>query len=295
LRLGPKLVENTERATPADSQADASYQVEIASPDATRWKSAMIQVASNRVGFRRLCWRWFVGIAMLTAVAGFTWLLTIHVGAPWMAGYVIALGVSAFLYQFARLNGAGVLLWGLAISAIDTGYWTLTIDDEGNSGPFCVLTGLALLVASGIVFLVAAVTDRTRRGRNCAGCNVALFTLIAWFVIVRGITNHIYAEQQVQRTTDSLIALYKLGNEIDAFQARMGRIPKDEKELVAIWGKPLSPLGQHPRISYRRHGEDHYDLLCIFGHFWGRHWDIFGWNVSYDGPHSPRRMRVVPF
>ncbi|HVX60596.1 MAG TPA: hypothetical protein VHC19_08340, partial [Pirellulales bacterium] len=99
----------------------------------------------------------------------------------------------------------------------------------------------------------------------------------------------------VQQTTDQFISLYKLTAEIESIRARTGRLPKDERELIALRGQPISTNGESAVLSYKRLDEDHYRLDCVLQNFWGRQRDTIGWIVRYYGPKTPRRVRVVLF
>jgi len=105
----------------------------------------------------------------------------------------------------------------------------------------------------------------------------------------------------VQETRKLISTLHGLTAEIETLRSQMGRLPRDEAELVALRGRPMPPSHfGHGLISYQRDaGRDgldgDYHLECMASHFWGCHWDIFGWIILYYGPNASRRFHVEPF
>lgn len=256
----------------------------------------MSEVQSRRTAFRSLCLRWLFGVFILAIVGGAAWLLAARAALPWVSAYVLALAVAGVLHRLARLSEAGVVLWALSVLAFSTGHWAATVGGElGRIAELCLLSALILWVASCIAFLVAAAKDQARRAGNCAGFNLALFSLIAWFVVGNSIHGPILRQREVQQTTEELIELHKLAAEVESIRKRNGLLPKDEKEFAAKSSASMNSTGQDRRSGYVRYDENRYRLLGSLGHFWGRHHDLFGWIVYHYGPNSPRRMRVVPF
>jgi hypothetical protein len=89
--------------------------------------------------------------------------------------------------------------------------------------------------------------------------------------------------------------MHKLGAEIEAIRARIGRLPNDEQELVALRGQPMPPYFRAYQTHYYRHNKDAYRIDAMVPDFWGNHGDIFGWIVHYSGPGSPRPFWVILF
>jgi hypothetical protein len=256
----------------------------------------MSEVRSRRAPFRSVCLRWLLGILIFTLAGGVAWLLAARAALPWVSAYVLALAVAGVMHRLARVSEAGVVLWGLAVSAFSTGHWAATVGGEpGRIAELCLLSALILWVASCVAFLVAAAKDQTRRARNCAGFNLALFSLIAWFVVGNSINGPIRRQREVQQTTEELIELHKLAAEVESIRKWNGLLPKDDKEFAAKSSASMNPNGQVHGSGYVRYDENRYRLHGSLGHFWGRHHDLFGWIVYYYGPNSPRRLRVVPF
>lgn len=255
----------------------------------------MSDVLSASTVCRRVCLRWLSGVLLLAASSAVAWVLVVHANLPWVASYVLAAAIGWTLYRLARVNTAGVILWCLAVVTTSTSCWALPHGDEGALMALCGVTGSILFVASTIVYLIAALKDRTRRGRNCACCNLALFTWIAWSASCASIGSRLRHQEAVQHTTETIITLHKLAADVESIRARLGRLPTDEKELVALRQKPMPLFYIQYQIGYQRVDQDRYHLTCSLSDFWDRHRDLFGWIVLYDGPAAPRRMQVILF
>jgi hypothetical protein len=239
-----------------------------------------------------------LGLLIVTAASAVTWWLVAHMDLAWLASYVMAAAIGWVLYRLARVNTVGIVLWCLAVVVLGTGLWALPTGKVDGLRVFCALTWLLSVVASSIVFFVAGVKDRTHRGRNCACCDLALFTLIGWIiicVICANVQSQVRRQEDAQQTTETLIKLHKLATEIESFRARLGRLPKDEEELVALRGEPMPTFYQQFAIHYKRLGGDRYELTCSLRSFWGYGWDLWGWHVAYYGCNSPRRIQVILF
>jgi hypothetical protein len=201
----------------------------------------------------------------------------------WLVACVLTAVVGWILNRFAHVKTAGVVLWCLATAALITA----TLSPKGDLWPIsalCALMAVILFVASSIVFLVAAMKDRTRRRQNCAGCTLAAFTLIAWFVGLGVIGDCVRCQEHLKSGTETLMPLNKLGIEIESLRKRLGRLPRDEEELVSLRGTPMPPYYQELRLHYSRLDEEHYELRCVGS-----------WIVYYYGPNSPRRIKLESF
>jgi len=237
--------------------------------------------------------QWLRGFAILTAGFGVAWLLAVFLDMPWLASWTTAATVGWVLIRVARANARGVVFWWLALVALSTSVRALLHGTEFGWVVCSAVAGLVLTVIACLVFLVAAVRDRTRRGRNCACFNLALFTLVFWMISAGDIGSRLHYLKEVRHTTKVLTSLHALGTEIESLQARLGRLPKDEEELVALRGKPLPAFYKEYRIHYQRQDGDQYRLECSLSDFWGHAWD--GWIVFYNGPDSLRPLQVTLF
>lgn len=231
----------------------------------------------------------------LAAASVVAWALVVYVNVPWAAAYVMAAAIGWALYRHAHVSSLGILLWCLAVAARATDCWLLLPGEEIWFPTLCEMTGAVLFFASSIAFLVAAWKHRPHRMGNCACCNLALFTLIAWSAGYATIGSRLRHQEAVQHTTDILVTLHNLAAEIEVIRSRLGRIPNDEEEFVALRRKPMPAYYSHYQIRYGLLDKDRYRLSCSLNSFWGHHWDLFGWNVAYHGPNEPRRVRVILF
>ena len=254
----------------------------------------MCEAASAPVGRPRVCPGWLLGISILAAASAVAWAMVVYADAPWFASCVLTAAVGGILHRLARVNTAGIVIWSMV--ALSTASSVCLPDVAfGLLALLCTLAAMVLSAISVIVFLVAAAKDRTRRGRNCACCNLVLFTLVVGATSGAKISGHLRHQEAARHTTETLVKLNKLGVEIESIRSRLGRLPKDEEELVALRGRPMPTFREQFQIHYSRCDGDHYYLECCVNDFWGRAWDIMGWIVYYHGPNSPRRIQVVSF
>ena len=186
---------------------------------------------------------------------------------------------------------AGIALFLLGAAAAAAGLYAKgTIEHEifPLQPPefFIGLAGIPLLLASGIVFLVAAVRNRVRPTWNCALCNLALFTLIVWLLVGDKVAGYLNRRGEERKTNVTFAELNKLGREIEAIHARLGRLPRDEEELVALRRNPMPEY-----FIYAPRGDDRFLLICSLPRFWGRGAPVW-WEVVYFGPGSQRKIMI---
>ncbi|MGA2257928.1 MAG: hypothetical protein ABSG53_24960, partial [Thermoguttaceae bacterium] len=136
----------------------------------------MGEVPAASTGHSRVGSRWLLGISILAAASGVAWLLVARLDMRWIACWVVTAAIGWVSIRFAHADTKGVVLWYLAVVALSMSFRALLHGSEGGLEFCCGLTGLILSVTSCVVFLVAATRDRTRRRRNCACFNLALFT-----------------------------------------------------------------------------------------------------------------------
>jgi hypothetical protein len=235
---------------------------------------------------------WLFGLSILAAACVFAWLLVARMDSPFSAACMLIAAIGWVLYQFAQASTPGVVLWCAAAVAISEAYWR-PIDNEGLWEACVVLGGLLPLVGS-LVFLHDAVTNRKRQAANCGGCVLALLTLITWIVAGSTIRDSRSRQESVQETTHALITLHKLANDIETIRASLGHLPKDEKELVRLRGKPMPLLGaRHDPISYYRGSDLNYQLNFGLTSFWGYHSNYYV--ACFYGSNTTPRLFVDLF
>lgn len=234
--------------------------------------------------------RWLQSLLVMAVAGAAAWIM---VGMDMRCSALGALTVAiAFVIYRAGVNATGVALWGLAVAVIVA---SRGVPMPEVSSALCVLAGLLLLLASSIACFVAAVNDRARRGRNCACCSLALFTLIAGLIVGNKLNGHLQYQASIQHTTDTLITLHELSLEIESLRSRLGRLPEDEEELIALRGEPMPTFYLDSQIHYYRDDADHYGLHCCLSDFWGHARDLFGWLIQYRDPESPQRIHATRF
>jgi hypothetical protein len=240
--------------------------------------------------------RWVWGVALVMATAAFIGWLAVGAGWPHFASLLAATLIAYGLFRFARVNGYGLALWlvgtmlVISFSGISQNGWFIRGLDV-----LCAFAMMVIMLISCVVFLVTAFDDQTLRGRHCAACVMVVSSVfIPASCAATSVRNAQYLKS-VAFTTETLLTLNRLGIEIEAIRARLGRLPEGEQELVTLRGAPMPTFYEDYRISYERRDEQDYILSCTLDSFWGHGWDLFGWIVHYKGPDAPRRMQVILF
>jgi hypothetical protein len=237
---------------------------------------------------------WLFGLTVLPAACAIAWLLAAQMGSPFQASCVLIAAIGWVLYRFARANILGIVLWCLSAAVISRLCKTVMRAElfwEVN-----IAVGALLPIVTSIVFLVAAAIDRRRRIANCGGCVLALFTLVAWIAGANTLHNAFHMQEDSRETTRTLVAVHKLAQEVDSIRAHLGRLPKNEEELIRLRGKPMPTLGaRHSPIQYYRTSDVDYRLSFGLRNFWGHHWDLWGYVASYYGPNTTPRLFVDLF
>ncbi len=250
---------------------------------------------------------WFLAIVVLAVAGAAAGLVAVYAHDPISASWVMIVAVGLTLFQFAgasRASGWGVVFWIMAAAILSAGFWTLASLHEFMipSGAIFTVGGFLLSLPAGILFLVASIKNRSQCAGNCAGCMIVLFTFVI-YCISGGTMRHYRAwPESVQETRQLILTLHRLTADIETFRSQLGRIPKDETELVSLRGKPMPPYHQNYGIRYMSFGKDRYPGLegdyrldCGASHFWGLHWDIFPWIFEYFGPTATPRLHAEAF
>jgi hypothetical protein len=185
---------------------------------------------------------------------------------------------------------------------LSVAFWTpLSRDDFFvPSGGLFALGGFLLSLPAGILLLLASVKNRTRCAGNCAGCMIVLFALVVYWVSGGTMRSYRVGPEAVQQTRQLILMLHRLTADIEAIRVRLGRLPNDEAELVALRGKPMPPYYQDYRVRYMRNYREGYPradyfLECGASQFWGHHWDLFPWIFLFHGPNDVQRLQAVAF
>jgi hypothetical protein len=211
-------------------------------------------------------------------------LLAIYAEHPVLAAWLIIAAIG-YTLRFAGANVPGVLLWIAAAAMLNSAVWTTSLGEL----VLLALGGALLSLPAGVVFLVASIKNRKRCAANCAGCMLVLFTVL--ICLFPGHTLNTYRDRREanQDSRQKILALHRLAADIEAIRARLGRVPNDEAELVALGGKPM-PL----HVLYVNQGTNSYVLIGGVPQLWG-HSDLFGWGLDFFGPNTVPRVRVSGF
>jgi hypothetical protein len=213
----------------------------------------------------------------------------LYVAASW----ILITVVGYVLYRWTELRRSGIVLWCLAAAAISITMpmaFSVSYDVGSGTKEFFSALGILLTIASTVVFIIAAALDRTRFPGNCGGAVLALSTFIISCAAVAAFHGDLSYLKEVKETTQTIVELHKIGNEVEKFKLQLGRLPNNEEELVNLRGKPMPTNGRFTIVNYYKLDDNHYSLNSSLRSFWGRHWDLFGYVLSYYGPHSTRRI-----
>jgi hypothetical protein len=238
----------------------------------------------------------FYGFFLSSTACALAYLLIAVWNQPLPAAWIAAGVIGWLLFGWARLNRWGVVLWCLAAAALCTALGDmLNPASDVAATQLLIPIGLLSSTTSAIIFLVAGVKNQAKRGRNIAGVTIVIGSLIFFAKEASSIRAPLSDLEAIQQTTKTLLDLHRLGNEVEAFRVKFGRIPQSEEEFVQCRGKPMPPFQNEFRYHYCKQSDDQYHLSCCVSGAWGRDCDIFGYILLYYGPAPPPRIDVELF
>lgn len=258
----------------------------------------------SKVGLGSRAWVAWLGVPFGLAVVGVAvWLLVVYAHTPILAVWLAIAAIGWTLHRLGRASGFGVVFWIAGAAMLSAGLWPpISIGQPWlRVSQILGSVGFVLYLSAGILFLVASAKDRRRYAGNCAGCMIVFFSVIIPAVSAGTIRSHREGPEAVQETRQMILTLHRLTAEIEAIRSRIGRLPNDEAELVALRGQPMPQHHQTFRISYDRPDANdyrtrgNYHLQCGSSHFWGEHWDFWGWIFHFYGPDAVQRVYVETF
>ena len=246
---------------------------------------------------------WIMVLGVLTTAVVAAWLLAVVAHLPVPAIWLITAAVGWCLVGYANASIVGTCLWIVATVLLGIPLWNPVF-----GGDLLVLivilflVGLLLSLSAVVAFLIAVARRPSRSAGNCAGLILVVFTLVNLGMARNTMTQYLVGPARVEQTRELVLALHQLTAEIETYRDQLGRLPKDEAELVSLRGQPLPPYFRDYRVDYYQRGEgdwrcaegDYY-LRCSAFHFWGRAWDIFPWLVCFHGPECTQRLEVESF
>ena len=238
-----------------------------------------------------------VGLALAGAAA---WMAVddsrMSVPAVWLAAAIIAW----LLLRYGKANLFGVVLWLVAAVMISLGFWQ-PLFGEGFLLPTISASAVLFFLIAAVIFFAVSLMDGPHRAGNCAAFMVAMFSVIVPGVCGGTIAHVRSHPENIQETRLLLLKLHRLGADIEAIRARLGRLPKSEEELVGLRGQPMPTYYQNYHIHYYLCSQfsisegNGYQLHSGTHHFWGEHWDLFPWIFQYHGPESVKRLDAEIF
>lgn len=221
-------------------------------------------------------------------------LLVDYLNAPLLAVCALTGILGWLLYYRAGLNRWSVLVWCLATVVSYAALWEMVpVALCGGKLRTTALIGLLSLMASMVLFLVVAAKNRKGRGRNLAGVALALLVLVFYMREGGKFYGRIASLEAMQKTTQTLVDLHRLGNEVESLRAKLGRLPDDEEELARLQGKPMPLCCRGYRYTYHRINGDYY-IRGRMDHIWERRPDVYGHPVYYQGPTSTLPIISIP-
>jgi hypothetical protein len=242
--------------------------------------------------------RWpFWGFLLSFLACGFAYLLVVVWGHPLPATWIVICIAGWMLVFFGQLNRWGILFWCLTAMSLSAALQnSLASASQGNGVPQPLHFLIPVFTLAGMMaFLVAAGRNHMYRGRNFGGIALIVATFICGGIKHSSISNHLDSQEAILQTTQMLIDLHRLGNEVESFRSKFNRLPVNEAEFVRFRGKPMPPYHGKYCYSYQEMGAEDYNITCCIFDAWGRHWDLFGYIMLYYGPNSTERIHAVLF
>jgi hypothetical protein len=179
----------------------------------------------------------------------------------------------------------GTIGLGLLISTECIGYRAESPGDLILCVP-AFICGALFTTAGFLAMVVSAWRRELFRGLNAA----AAFVLVLAFVLFVGVLHPLVSRLREARfasprhvTAETLQAVV---SEVDQVCGRLGRIPRDQKELVSLLGKPMPQWSTdrfRERMYYRQIDPDRYELG--FGEDFG--WFVYDSGTPDRGWHHP--------
>jgi hypothetical protein len=176
------------------------------------------------------------------------------------------------------------LMWkGLGVTAIGLAFWAASLElmscalaigarSEGNIFaviPFTMLTfaALACILAAVITMLISAWRYRPLRRWNLLGAVLAPVAAVLLVCAVHPLFHGARHLRIARYFHENRATLQALIDDVDVISRRLGRVPRNEAELVALRKQPMPRIpwpqwGTH-ELSYHAIGERHFAL--VFG------------------------------
>ncbi len=231
-----------------------------------------------------------VGVGLFSTAA--------HFDLPMQAAWGVIALIAWTLWRLTNASRWGIRLWAIGATAISLAWrWDLSLaqDSSGLLLKLPNIVGLLSLFVAGIIFFCALFEFRASVPENCFGVTLAFFSLFTLFSATSSANAIVNAQKNENATTQSLILLHKLGEEVEAIRAKRGSVPIDEEEFVRLRGEPLPIYRYTHRITYQRRNGNEYELELLMPDFWGGSWDFFGYIIRYAGPRNPQRIQSTLF
>ena len=219
-----------------------------------------LRLTQRRWSWRRRSW---LGVTAVLVGAG---LLTIYAAYPVLASCLIIVAIG-YTLQFAGANLPGVFVWIAAAAMLSAALWT-TSRSIFPPDFFLAFGGFSFSLPAGVAFLVASIKNRGRCAANFAGCMLVLFTVLIYWFPGGTLKTYRQCRDASRETRQKILVLHCLAGDIEAIRARLGRVPNDEAELVALPGKPMPH-----HVLYVNQGKSNFVLTVWVPQAWGW-WDM---------------------
>jgi hypothetical protein len=182
--------------------------------------------------------------------------VAVHLDAGEFILLVVFPCLAWLVWKRLGISGIGMVFWAAALELM-TWASAITIRSEGNVFviiPFAILmlAAVACVLAAVIAMLVSAWWRPPLRRRNLLG---ALLVPVASVVLALAVDSLLLGARELRIARcfrENRAILQALVDDVDAISQRLGRVPKNEEELVKLREEPM------PRIPWPEWG--HHDL-----------------------------------
>ncbi|MHB1037718.1 MAG: hypothetical protein ACYC35_24710 [Pirellulales bacterium] len=211
------------------------------------------------------------GLLVAVVVAALVLALAVACNAPASATAIsvaLVLWVLRWKYR-ASAGGVAVLFTGaeaMVVAAFgvyrtEDGVGYLILADLGNLGAL-------LCVAACIAFGIVAAKSAFWRRSNALCSVAAILLVVLWLTVLLPLGESSFGARIAQRNAENHAVMQTIIEDVEAIRSRLGRVPKDEEELVRLLGCPMPSVcrvqaGLPTPISYRRRGPSRYDLTFL--------------------------------
>lgn len=211
----------------------------------------------DALSWMRLRMVWIMALAVVAGVV----VSVVAAEVPELIPATIIVCVALYGWHTYRISGAGTVLAVGALQSV-TLMASVTYRSHCLAGSFipftCLLfVGGGFLLASIVVFLVEAFRVRMQRCRNLLAAVVVVGLVVLWCDLSFRVAIDLREWQLDREIVRS--GLPELAAAVTEATERLGRCPRDERELVGVLGEPLPVISRGP-VTYHRPNSENFTL-----------------------------------